>query len=354
MAVEARAQELIARLVPVERQSLALETIDGRVDNSDEAMRALDRCREALETRGMLGGRKVVWFRRPDFLGGVSAVRSETVTERIAAFVQYLKGGLPREHTLVITLGAIDKRLSFCLACREVGSVCELSLTEKSHEADRDARGFADEQCRKLRLRLGTAAIEAFVSRAGIDRRQLASEAEKLALYVGKDREATLEDVYAVVSPCREALAWDLADAVGERDLPKALRILRQLLFQKEQPIGLLAGLDRRVQAWLIYRTAMDRGWVRFEGYGYGARLSWSLPAGVEESLAIFGKDNPRVQHPYRALLAARQAARYSMAELLRGRDLVVRARARLVESGPGAPLVMEMLLIQFMGRAGR
>src|SRR5580765_4701325 len=60
------------------------ETIDGLVTNSGEALTALGRVREALQTLPFFGSGKVIWLRDCSFLGDERAAQTLAVTEALA------------------------------------------------------------------------------------------------------------------------------------------------------------------------------------------------------------------------------------------------------------------------------
>ena len=69
----------------------------------------------------------------------------------------------------------------------------------------------------------------AFLEKVGADTRKIVSEIEKLAVFMGTRKAVQVGDVKAITSASRGALAWDLADAFGKRELARAMQILRQL-----------------------------------------------------------------------------------------------------------------------------
>src|SRR3954447_814220 len=60
------------------------EIIDGSVTNSNEALKALTKLREALQTLPFFGSAKVVWLKNCNFLGDERAAMAQNVTESLA------------------------------------------------------------------------------------------------------------------------------------------------------------------------------------------------------------------------------------------------------------------------------
>ncbi len=86
------------------------------------------------------------------------------------------------------------------------------------------------EEAKRQGLVLSNRVAEELVARAGTDLDTLASEIEKLAIYVGDRGEATAADIEAVVCTTAESSIFDLVDAIGQRQAGKALSILNSLL----------------------------------------------------------------------------------------------------------------------------
>src|SRR5689334_16449230 len=89
------------------------EIIDGTVANTGEALRALARLREALQTLPFFGSAKVIWLQNCNFLGDERAAASQTVTESMATLAQELKDFSFDNVRLLISAGKVDKRKVF-------------------------------------------------------------------------------------------------------------------------------------------------------------------------------------------------------------------------------------------------
>src|SRR5690242_8405890 len=67
------------------------EIIDASVSNSGEALKALAKLREALQTLPFFGGGKVVWLQNCNFLGEERTASAQAVTETLGELAQELK-----------------------------------------------------------------------------------------------------------------------------------------------------------------------------------------------------------------------------------------------------------------------
>src|SRR4051812_16767207 len=89
-AVKQRAKELFQQWSQ-ELGGMDHETIDASVSNSGEALKAIARLREALQTLPFFGGGKAVWLQSCNFLGDERAASAQVVTETLGELAQELK-----------------------------------------------------------------------------------------------------------------------------------------------------------------------------------------------------------------------------------------------------------------------
>ncbi len=345
----AKARKIAEELCPPEERTLGLEIIHGQADNVGEAQTIISCCLEAIQTVGFFDSRKVVWLCGANFLSDAGCGRSEEVKNRVAEMADLIKEGLPGNISFVISATNVDKRRAFAKACSEKGTVHEFAdAAKKPYTAERNAGDTAREVFRQAGLTVDRSDVmQAFIERAGTDTRQIVNEVEKLAVYLGDKKRVCRDDVLAITSCSRDVPAWDLADAVGTKDLAKALRILRQLLFQGENPVRLIMSIEGRLRDLTIYREALDERWLEF---GHGNSVQWKkLPDQVETAFTEhFGRD-PRKTHPYRSFLLAAQAKTFSRKELHYCRNLALTAHEKMVSSSVPQHITLELLLIRML-----
>lgn len=347
----AKAKELIDSLVPEEDRTLGLETVDGRAGTVDEAIAAVDQCIEAAQTLGFFGGRKVIWFRDVGFLVDNMPGKSERVKERVADLASLIRAGMPPEQVLVVSASKVDKRYAFYKACKAAGEIHEFKAPEKAYLAEQEARTFLKERVDAHGLKLTRASAEVFLSRVGTESRQIFNEVEKLSVFAGKEGTVTPEEVTLLTCVSRDIPAWDLVDAFGERDLVRCIEVLRQLLFKKESPVGLIIALESRIRDLSLYREALDRGWLRLVQHGRGSNAEWGgVPPEAEAAFAAFARD-PRKAHPFYAGKLAGQAGGFSAAQLTRCRDVILDTHQRFFSSAVPQAVLLELALVKMLSR---
>src|SRR5207237_460806 len=103
--------------------SMDHEKIDAAVSHSGEALKAVARLREALQTLPFFGSGKAVWFQNCSFLGDDRAASSAAVTEMMAELAQELKGFSWKDVRLLISAAKLDKRKTFYKTIEKIGTV---------------------------------------------------------------------------------------------------------------------------------------------------------------------------------------------------------------------------------------
>lgn len=126
-------------------------------------------------------------------------------------------------------------------------------LVEFKRPYENQLGGFIRDEARVLGKRLDGAAVEMLIYLVGNNLGELATQLEKVATFVGTRETLTVEDVREVVSDTKVESVFDLANALGERDLGKSLRSLATILRDGEAPLMLLAMIARHFrQLWRV------------------------------------------------------------------------------------------------------
>ncbi|MCJ7577550.1 MAG: DNA polymerase III subunit delta [candidate division Zixibacteria bacterium] len=147
----------------------------------------------------------------------------------------------------------------------------------------------------------------------------LASEIEKLVLYVGERESISSLDVESVVGLSKTYNIFQLNDAIGEKDCEKGLEILKNLFLLGEKPGTVIYRLAEHLE-----RLIKTKNFVPQKG----ASLSSILKV-----------------HPYYAQKYPSQAVNFSQEELERGLVLLYQTDVDLKSSRMPDKIVMELLV---------
>lgn len=348
--VSRAAHQIVHHLCPEAEQTFGLEIVDPEGETVADATSALRQCVQGLQTLGFFGGRKVVWLRGAAFFGNGRTMPSRDVKDTLESLASILRKGLPNGTHLVIDAPKIDKRSSFYKVCKDVGSTFEFEMPTQIYKLDEQAKARARQFLKAEGLRVDEAVLDEIVSRAGTNTRQLNVEVEKLSVFLVDRREVTLQDVRTIVSVSRESAGWDLADAVGHRDLPRALQMTRQLAFQGTDAVPMVMGLEGRFRDLLVLRHCIDQGLARLQSMGNFTMMKWAEGPELEAALSGMGRQDPRVLNPYRAGVLGQQAKKYTRSELLRAHQLCLEVHQELVTASLPGSMPIELLVLRILG----
>jgi DNA polymerase III subunit delta len=351
-AVKQRAKELYQKW-SAELGGMDHEIIDGQVNNSGEALKALSNLRAALQTLPFFGTGKVVWLRNCNFLGDERAASAAAVTEFLGELAQELKTFEWGNVRLLVSAGKVDKRKTFYKTLEKIGNVQSFDAWSID---DKDWFFEAEELCRRELDARGKSisdnALAELVNNIGPNRRQMTSEIEKLALYLGDRAEVALADVRAIITRNKQARAFALAEALGDRDLPRLLRTLDEELWEMKfdsakSEIGILYGLISKVRAMIFVKEMMREGWIKGD-IDY-PRFKSQIERVPPDKLPQDKRFNPLSVNPYILYKAVPQAKKYTIEELVRAMDLLLQCNQRLIFSSLDGQLVLQQTLVQIV-----
>ncbi len=352
-AVKQRAKELYQKW-SAELGGEDHEIIEASVSNSGETLRVIGKLREALQTLPFFGSGKVVWLRNCNFLSDENAKPATAVTDALAELSQDLKEFSWDKVRLLITAAKVDKRKSIFKTLEKIGQVQSFeswSVNDKDWAAR--AEVLVRNQIRERGKRMGDGALRELVARVGPQSRQLVNEVEKLCLYAGDREEITLQDVEAISVRNKQARAFALGDALGDRNLARLLARLDEELWEAQfdrdkNEIGLLYGLIFKVRAVLLLKEMLQEGWLHETGdfSNFKSQLAKVPSAKLSEDK----KYNPLALNPYVLFRALSQVKNYSSAELIRALELLLQANQRLVSSSLDERVVLQQVLIEIVG----
>ncbi len=218
-------------------------------------------------------------------------------------------------------------------------------MNDSTRRAKARLAAWIDSEARDRGIRLATGAAKELAARIGgfvregdADRRdqtrRATMELDKLALY-RPDTPIGIDDVAALVAEAVPGSAWAFADAVAERDGPRATALLETLAETMPEPV-IVVVLHRRIREMLELLARMP----------------------TAKTLGEAGKAMG-ITSPYRAQKLAEQAARWRPTELVAALDGVLELEA-VVKGAPGRGgedarhrLAFTLWIADHVGRSG-
>ena len=235
-AVEALVQE---QLDPT-WASLNLSRLDG--NDGGQAAQALEEAR----TPPFGAGSRVVLLQRSPFCSQCPAELAEGFEAALAQVAEDC-------HLVLVSPGKPDARLRTTKALQKLVKAGLAREQSFALPAIWDGAGQVDlviRTARELGLSLEPAAAEALADAIGSDSSRLASELEKLSLYVGSGAKISLAAVQALVGgQATSSLA--AGDALLAGRPADAIALLDALLAANEPALRIVAALSSQIRGWL-------------------------------------------------------------------------------------------------------
>jgi DNA polymerase III subunit delta len=352
LEVKHTAAELAEKLKPAAAGEFGLETIDGAADNADQAASRIRSTIEALRTLPFFGGEKLVWLKNANFLGDDQKARSATVQAALEELSETIDAGVGSEITFLISAIDVDKRRSFY---KSLAKRAELQIFEKLDSSrggwEEEATEIVQARAKKRKLQFDEEALELFVLLTGGDTREIENELEKIDIYLGNERAVNVDLVRELVPLTREGVIFDLSNALAERDLERALDLVRQLLDQGESAIGiLLVAILPTVRSLLLAKDLMERHRIPRPHVPFPFISAVNRLPG--EAVAHLPRKKDGSINAYTLGIAAQNAHRFSTAQLIAGMQACLAANLQLVTTQLDHELVLTEVVVKLLGES--
>lgn len=349
-----KADDIADRLCPPAEQAFGLEILapEGGEKTADSVCAILRNAGEALLTRPFLGGSKTIYLRGAPFFDPLAEPgRFETVKAETARLVERLKAGLPEGVAFIVLTDKVNKATAFYKTFKSLGEVHAFDEPEKEREAEEEFIPRVEALLAEKGLSMPRPVFNALLDRTGYSLRQVETEIEKLALYLGDRKTAALADIQLMVAPVRETKFWEYADTFCAGDLAETLRVMRRMFDQRVAPVALLVNLQNRLRDLIVMADCLKRGWARLSGGEKWRTLSWSVPPEGEPVLSALASDPRKIMPPFRAAMLAVQAARFPAARWFRWLNDAVDAQAAMTGGEAIDPEVgLELFTLRTLG----
>lgn len=310
-----------------------LEVIDSADSTNAEAQLAdLRRAEESYLTPPFLDPRKVTWWKNVHFLPGGGKAPAADVKAALEKFAACLaSSSLPDNQCFIVSGPHLLKTSVFAKTVAAVAEVVSFAAG-KPWEAARNAVVRVIDLAGESGLSFERGAAEIFVSRVGTDSRSLMSELGKMRDYLGPAGSvitaAAIEEVTSQGTGV-EPEVWAVTDALGERNLEKALAAMRRFEGENGFAVLMTTVVERFFRQLVELKAAAAAG---------------GLEAAVQGMNAFVARKNSAFLRNWTL----------NELRLARWRFLSLRERA-VSSSGSVDTLVgLEMIRVCGVGRAGR
>jgi DNA polymerase-3 subunit delta len=324
------------------------ETIDGNADNSEGAYEICSSVSQALMTLPMFGGDKVVWLRNVNFLGDDVTGRAQRTEAGVEMLRGILEKGLPGGIKFLISADKMDKRKSFWKFLEKSAAVRSYDKIDIGKDGwEEQVACLVEGRADQLGLNFENEALELFIMLAGERSKQIANELEKLDLFLGKERRVvTLDDVRTLVPLSREAVVFEIGQAIQKGHVVRAIQLVDEQLAAEESAIGIMrASIIVVVRNLYMAKLILEKFKAPTGNYGAFAGALNRLPA-ADRAWLPQKKDGTGV-NLYPVYLVVSHAKHFSLEGLQRVMEQTQRADQALVTTGLDHRMVLHRLIAQ-------
>jgi len=162
----------------------------------------------------------------------------------------------PLESTLLILIaGEVDFRRKPFTDLKKHATVVECKALY-----DNEIPDWIVEGVKKSGRTIDPDAVMLLQEQVGNSLRALANEIEKIIIYLGEEKSVTLDHVSAVVGASKGYTIFDLQNAIGAKNLARAMSILAAMLQHGQSPQTIIIMLTRFfVQLWKLSDPGVHR-----------------------------------------------------------------------------------------------
>lgn len=240
---------------------------------------------QEAETIPFMSERKMVVVQN---CGAFTAAKSPRVDHDPDFLQRYLENPAPYS-TLVITVHAekMDERKKLTKTANKNAAVVQFNALKEN-----ESRDWVIGEVKQYGASITGDGVNRLILSVGTNLRLLRSEIEKLALYVGEGGTINEEAVDELATRTMEQNVFVFIDEVVRKRMDRAMRMMYDLLKNKEEPIKLLFLIARQIRIMFQIKVQSGRGYS------------------LQQIAGQIGV------HPYAAKIANEQGNRYSPKEL--------------------------------------
>jgi len=213
--------------------------------------------------------------------------RVDPAGDPVTALIQGIEKGFPSRHFLVITSYAkVPKNRKLYKSIARLGWIIDCGVPLGESKADKTAQEEVLRRTWEQMLAAGDkemapAVFAKLTTLTGFDLPVFIQNLEKLIAYVGDRREITAADVGTVVRRTKLDPIFELTNAMADRNGPRAVSLLQDLLGAGWHPLQILAALANQIRKLIVAKDfAVSRhGSTWSVGISYGQFQDRVLPA---------------------------------------------------------------------------
>jgi DNA polymerase-3 subunit delta len=234
--LERTVQRLIGKLVSADFRDFNYSQYFGKECRAEQVI-------ESAMTLPMFAGRRVIHVKRAE----------ELPVEALEHFTAYLRSPSP-DCCILLQATKIDLRRKFFTELKKADLLVEFKKLR-----DENLPGFVRKEVETCGSKIDPEAAELLVYYTGNNLRELVSQIEKLVSFIGQRNQVTVADVREIASDTKIDTVFELANAMGNRDLARSHRQMQTLLRDTDAPYMLVGALARHFRQLCLIRELLDK-----------------------------------------------------------------------------------------------
>lgn len=205
----------------------------------------------SCETLPFMFDKKLVHIKNPYFLLKSNSSPSAEISELLSKYI----GNIPKETILLITInGEIDSRNKVVTAIKNIGTMVEYKKI-KGEELHK----WVLDKLNRYGKTISKADLMYLISESGGSTESLESEIEKLCAYTLNEDVIAKKHIDDIMYKSLESNIFKMVDSISRKDAEKALVILKNLLFQKEDHLRILGMIIRQYRMLYLVKQHIEQ-----------------------------------------------------------------------------------------------
>ena len=245
------------------------EVISGHAGKVEDVEQIVNRVREATQTLGLFGGRRVIWLKSCSFLADNLLGRAEGTQKACDDLREILEVTTPNEVGVLISASPVDRRKRFAKWLEKEGEhVASGGVDSKGNGSD-TLLAILEEECESLGVSMKRSTQEILLNKVNANARLLLEETRKLATYLGEEgSEITAKLIEELVPNFGEGDFFETTEAFFSRNLKWTLEALRRHFFAGHDARPVIASLQNRNRLLIQLKALIDGGEIHIGGRG--------------------------------------------------------------------------------------
>lgn len=195
-------------------------------------------------------------------------------------------------------------------------------LTKVEQMSEQEIKSWIQNQLHENFKDIKQDALNLFIELTGVNFNIVSQELDKLILFLGDRSTINRNDVSLIINRSLEQNVFLLTEYIQKNEKDKAIQLVKDLIFMKEEPIKLLALITSNYRLYYQCKILAQKGYS-------GQQIAKTINV-----------------HPYRVKLALNQVRYYELKELLNIIDNCAETDYKLKSSYMDKQLILELFIL--------